>query len=145
MSLYKHVCVLIGFNLGTFGHWLLLHPGKCSSSKRGSERQMGELEQQRETVWGKGTRRECLVRYAAFIQQTLGGHMTDEVCTTNVTETMGDYLQFKVWMGLHYDLAFNTRVHVETQVNPRQENGGFWIQWSTKTLICRWKTKVYRS
>lgn len=40
-------------------------------------------------------RRECLVRYVAFIQQALGGHMTDEVCTTNDSETMGNYLQFK--------------------------------------------------
>lgn len=44
--------------------------------------------------------------------------MTDEVCTTNDLETMGNYLQFKDRMRLHYDLAFDMGVHMETQLNP---------------------------
>lgn len=63
-----------------------VHPGKWSSSKTEPDGRVGTIERDGG---------ECLGRYVAFIQQTLRGHMTDEVCTTNDTETMGNYLQFK--------------------------------------------------
>lgn len=48
------------------------------------ERQMGESEQQRERERERGgeggdERRECSARCVAYIQQTLRGHMTDEL------------------------------------------------------------------
>lgn len=69
-----------------------VYPGKCGPLKRETGGRVGTIERDGEE---EGKRRECLVRYVAFIQQTLGGHMTDEVCTTNDTETMSNYLQFK--------------------------------------------------
>lgn len=52
-----------------------------------------------------------------FLQQIPGGGMMDEVCTANDTETMGNYLQFKDWKELHYDLALDMRLLMETQEN----------------------------
>lgn len=93
---------------------------------------------------------ECTRRYDAFIQMT--------VVHTSVKgiKTMGNYLQLKDHMWLHYDVAFNVGFHMEMQWNPplqpqTQEVSGWWMWWIIKApdsekeqnkLRCSWQTSV---
>lgn len=77
-----------------------------------------EMQFVKERAWGGGDRwgRQGGFRGVFCFHSGPGRRaVMDEVCRTNVTETMGNYLQFKERAGLHYDTRGKKKKKSATQ------------------------------